>query len=332
MAAATTTDTMSPGIRKVMNRARDYPHERILSLAHHIDVPSLGRAFDRVRKGAASGVDGVTKSSFGNALEENLQILHERLRSGRWRHQPIRRVHIPKEKGKTRPIGISTLSDKLVQSSVTEVLGVIYEQDFLDCSYGFRPGRSAHDALRALNRAVHEGGVQWIIEAERMIAVLPKRMARFGLSLHSDKTRLLSFGRPAKGTTKRCSATFDFLGFTHYWRRTRGGGWMLWCKTRHARQQRALRSIADWCRSHRHESVKTQHAALVRRLRGHFNYFGVNGNLRSLTNLVQAVRRIWLKWLQRRSQRSTLTWESFHVMLERYPLPVPRVIVQIWGT
>ena len=169
-------------------------------------------------------------------------------------------------------------------------------------------------------------------DAERMMAVLPKRMARFGLALHPDKTRLLSFGRPAKGSTVRCSTTFDFLGFTHYWRRTRGGGWMLWCKTRHARQKRAIRSIADWCRSHRHESVKTQHAALVRRLRGHFNYFGVNGNMPRLYNLVQAVRRIWLKWLQRRSQRSTLTWESFHVMLkDRYPLPEPRVTVQIWG-
>jgi hypothetical protein len=107
---------------------------------------------------------------------------------------------------------------------------------------------------------------------------------------------------------------------------------MMWCKTRRARQQRALRSIAEYCRRHRHDAVKMQHAALVRKLRGHFNYFGVNGNLRSLKHLVQAVRRIWLKWLQRRGQRSALTWERFQVMLARFSLPVPRILVQLWST
>jgi RNA-directed DNA polymerase len=437
MAGAKTSRTMSPGLQKVVDRAREHSQERILSLAHRIDVPSLSRAFRRLRSNAAVGVDGVTKAEYGRDLERNLQNLHGRLKSQRWRHQPIRRVHIPKGRGKTRPIGISTLEDKLVQDSVREVLEAIYEQDFLDCSYGFRPGRGAHDALRALNRAVHGGSVQWIIEADivsffdsldrtrllevlrtrvadesllrligkclhagvldgakysepdvgtpqgsvlspllgniylhyaldvwfelqikpclrgrayliryaddfvialedgqdaqRVMAVLPKRMGRYGLALHADKTRLLAFTRPGKGTRDRCPTTFDFLGFTHYWRRTSGGGWMMWCKTRRARQRRAVRSVAEYCRRHRHDAVKTQHAALVRKLRGHFNYFGVNGNLRSLERLVQAVRHTWLKWLQRRSQRGTLNWERFHVMLARYPLPVPRISVQLWG-
>lgn len=169
-------------------------------------------------------------------------------------------------------------------------------------------------------------------DARRVMAVLPQRLGRYGLTLHADKTRLLAFRRPAKWESARCPATFDFLGFTHYWRRSRGGGWMMWCKTRRARHQRAISSLAAYCRSHRHEAVKTQHAALVRRLRGHFNYFGVNGNLQSLERLMQAVRRIWLKWLQRRSQRSTLTWPRFQLLLERYPLPVPRITVQLWAT
>jgi group II intron reverse transcriptase/maturase len=438
MADAKTSGSMSPGLQKVMDRARGHPQERILSLAHRIDVPALERAFRRLRVDAAVGVDGVTKAGYGQDLEHNFRDLHGRLKERQWRHQPIRRVHIPKGEGKTRPIGISALEDKLVQDSVREVLEAIYEQDFLDCTYGFRPGRGAHDALRALNRAVHQGAVQWIIEtdivsffdrldrtrlaemlrsrvadesllrlvgkclhvgvldgeeytepevgttqgsvlspllgniylhnvldvwfereikprlrgrayliryaddfvialedgqdAERVMAVLPKRMGRFGLALHPDKTRLLAFTRPVKGARDRCPTTFDFLGFTHYWRRTRGGGWMMWCKTRRVRQQRAIRSVTEYCRRHRHDAVKAQHAALVRKLRGHFNYFGVNGNLRSLERLVQAVCRIWLKWLRRRSQRSTLNWERFQALLKRFPLPVPRISVQLWVT
>ena len=119
-----------------------------------------------MRKDAAVGVDGVTKEQYGQALETNLQDLHARLKAKRYRHQPIRRIYIPKEQGKTRPIGISAFEDKLVQDAVREVLGAIYEQDFLDCSYGFRPGRSAHQAVRTLDRIVHRGEVSWILEAD----------------------------------------------------------------------------------------------------------------------------------------------------------------------
>ena len=109
---------------------------------------------------------GSRRSSTGRTWRRNLQDLHARLKAKRYRHQPIRRVHIPKDKGKTRPIGISAFEDKLVQDAVREVLEAIYEQDFLDCSYGFRPGRSAHDAVRALDRIVHQGEVNWILEAD----------------------------------------------------------------------------------------------------------------------------------------------------------------------
>jgi retron-type reverse transcriptase len=111
-------------------------------------------------------VDGVTKESYGQGLGDNLRALHERLRTQRWRHQPIRRVHIPKEPGKTRPLGISALEDKIVQGAIREVLEAIYEQDFLDCSFGFRPARSAHDAIRAVHRAVDQGVMNWVLEAD----------------------------------------------------------------------------------------------------------------------------------------------------------------------
>lgn len=150
MPDAKTPEPMSPQLRKVAERAKRDPTERILALAHLIDIAALGRAFDRARKNAAVGVDGVTKEQYGQKLEVRLADLHERLRSKRYRHQPIRRVHIPKDNGKTRPIGISAFEDKLVQDAVREVLEAIYEQDFMPCSYGFRPGRSPHDAVRAL--------------------------------------------------------------------------------------------------------------------------------------------------------------------------------------
>ena len=170
-------------------------------------------------------------------------------------------------------------------------------------------------------------------DARRVMAVLGERLGRFGLSLHPGKTRLLPFRCPPAGQRRgKGPATFDFLGFTVYWERSRMGRWRMGCKTQSARLRRAAQSVHDWCRRHRHLSVKDQHAALGRRLRGHFNYFGVNGNLRSLKLLVEATKRIWHKWLNRRSQRSRLTWERFHALLERFPLPRPRITVQIWGT
>jgi retron-type reverse transcriptase len=138
----------------------------MLALAHHLDVEALERAYKRIRANAAVGIDGVTKKAYGENLERNLQELHHRLKTMQYRHRPIRRLYIEKEGGKQRPIGISCLEDKIVQDALRELLEAIYEQDFMDCSYGFRPGRSPHDALRALNRAIRGGRVNWLIEAD----------------------------------------------------------------------------------------------------------------------------------------------------------------------
>ena len=437
MTDASTSGSMSTALQKVVERAKREPAAKFHSLAHMIDVGLLTEAYHRLRKKAAVGVDGITKEQYGQALEENLRDLHERLRTKRYRHQPIRRVHIPKEKGKRRPIGISTTEDKVVQNALRTVLEAIYEQDFLPCSYGFRPGRSAHDAVRALTRAVDEGEANFILEtdiasffdnvrrehllemlrrrvadgsilrligkclrvgildgeefvrpdegtvqgstlspllgnvylhyafdlwfteevkprlrgkavlvrfaddavfgferqgdAKRVRAVLEKRLARFGLSVNPEKTRLLDFRQPRRTQGRgKGPSTFDFLGFTWYWRRTQQRGWKVTCKTRRARLSRAIRSVYDWCRRHRHLPVKEQHAALGRRIRGHFNYFGVSGNILSLRKLVRVARRAWWKWLNRRSQRSRLTWERYADLLRDFPLPKPRIVVSIW--
>ena len=149
MPDASTSDHVSPELLKVAERAKREPGARFHSLAHLIDVAALRRAYDRVRKNAAVAVDGITKEQYGQGLEARLADLHDRLKTKRYRHQPIRRVHIPKDNGKTRPIGISTIEDKIVQDSIREVLQAVYEQDFHEHSFGFRPGRRAHDAQQA---------------------------------------------------------------------------------------------------------------------------------------------------------------------------------------
>jgi group II intron reverse transcriptase/maturase len=438
MAQSSNWDTMSPELMKVASRARNEPSARFHSLAHLIDVQALERAFHKLRSDAAVGVDGVTKEVYGWELEENLRNLHARLRGKRYRHQPIRRVNIPKDNGGTRPLGISAFEDKIVQEAIREVLSAVYEEDFLPCSYGYRPGRRAHDAVRALDIAAWEGRVNWILEADlrsffdsvphrrlmellrervpdgsllrlvgkclhvgvlegesltvseegtpqgsvlspllaniylhyaldvwfeetvkprmrgkaeivryaddfvvcfereddarRMFEVLPKRMEAFGLTLHPEKTRLIPYVRPPKFQRGgKGPGTFDFLGFTFLWKRTRGGGWASAVKTQSSRMARAIQRIHDFCRRHQHKSVRDQHAGLVQRLHGHINYFGVNGNCVSVNSVIRTAGRSWFKWLRRRSQRHRMNWERFNELLKRLPLPKARVVVKIWG-
>jgi group II intron reverse transcriptase/maturase len=440
MAAASTAKDVSPKLLEVAERARRNPKMRFFSLAHLLDEQALARSYDRIRKDAAVGVDGMTKEQYGQDLTRNLRTLHEQMRSMRYRHQLVRRVHIPKDKGKTRPIGVSCITDKVVQGALCEVLEAIYEPVFFDGSYGFRHGRSAHDALRALNRVLKEQDVRFILEADivsffdsidrtmlmemlrervvdtsllrlvgkclhvgildgeefskpdegtvqgsalspmlgniflhhvldqwfehvvrprmrgqvhliryaddfvitfeleedakRVAEVLPKRFERYGLKLHPDKTRLLPFSRPPRGQGGgKGMATFDFLSFTHYWRRSRWGTWVPGLKTRTARLRRAITAVADFCRRQRHKPVKEQHAGLKRRLEGHFNYFGVNGNIRCLKMLVHEAESLWRKWLRRRSQRTRLTWKRYKAtILRAFPLPSPKICVQIWAS
>jgi RNA-directed DNA polymerase len=169
-------------------------------------------------------------------------------------------------------------------------------------------------------------------EARRVRAVLGKRFGRFGLILHPDKTRLRPCGRPPQEQHRgKGLATFDFLGFTFSWARSRQGRWGMGCTTRRASLRRAKTAIDDWCRRHRHQPIEAQHAALGQRLRGHYNYFGVSGNFRSVLRVVEATKRAWYKWLCRRSQRKRLNWKRFVDLLRQFPLPRPRIVVRIWG-
>jgi RNA-directed DNA polymerase len=161
------SEDTSTRLQRIAQLAREDPERAFLSLAHHIDIELLREAYRRTRKHGAVGVDGQTAAEYEEELQENLRSLLDRFKSGRYKAPPVRRVHIPKGDGEsTRPIGIPAFEDKVLQRAVSMVLEAVYEQDFLDCSYGFRPGRSAHQALEALWHGLMDMGGGWILDVD----------------------------------------------------------------------------------------------------------------------------------------------------------------------
>lgn len=158
--------SLPSNLARVNEAARRDKRTRFTSLLHHVNVAALERSFRRMKRRAAPGVDGETVASYEEDLHAKLVDLCERVHTGRYRSQPVRRVNIPKPDGGTRPLGVPTLEDKILQSAVAEILSAIYEVDFVGLSYGFRPRRSQHDALSALHRAVMSQHVNWVIDAD----------------------------------------------------------------------------------------------------------------------------------------------------------------------
>ena len=427
--------TISTKLERIAKLARDAPDMAFTTLAHHIDIDWVREAYQRTRKDGARGVDGQSAGEYAANLKDNLQSLLDRAKSGTYRAPPVRRVHIPKGSGaETRPLGIPTFEDKVLQRAVVMVLEAVYEQDFLACSYGFRPGRSAHQALEALQhqavvmaggwiveidirkffdrldhgklreilrRRVHDGVLlrligKWLnagvfegggitypdsgspqggvispilaniflhevldvwfdrevkprlagkaalfryaddavflfaneTDARRVLEVLPKRLGKYGLELHPDKSRQIDFRRPDRFPPSGGDAgpgTFDLLGFTHHWGKARSGKWIVKRRTAKDRFRRALKRVGDWCREHRHDDVRTQQQGLAQKVRGHFGYFGITGNFEAISRFLHKVKGLWHKWLERRSQRSRMTWERMARLLKQYPLPPPRI-------
>jgi len=409
------------------------PQAVLTTLSYHVDMDWLREAYRRTRKDGAAGVDEVTAAEYERDLETNLGSLLERFKSGSYRAPAVRRVYIPKEaEGKAeRPIGIPTLEDKVLQRAVVMLLTPIYEQDFLDCSYGFRPGRSGHQALDKLWRAVMGmGGRCWVLEvdirsyfdtvshehvrgfvgkrvqdgvinrmvgkwlkagvmedgqmhypqqgtpqggvispllaniylhevldswferqvrprldgraelirfaddfvivfeqrndAQRVWEKLPKRFGRYGLAIQQAKSRLLDFSRA--GGKGQKPQVFDFLGFTHYWGKSRKGKPVVKRKTSGKKLRKAIKRMYLWCKGNRHMSVAEQWAMLCLKLRGHYSYYGITGNIRSLKSFCLQAKRSWRKWLNRRSRGKHMPWDRFNRLLERYPLPEPRIV------
>jgi RNA-directed DNA polymerase len=433
MADSSRSGTVSTRQERIAELAKIHRDKPVFSLAHHVDADWMRAAFARTRKRGAVGVDGTTAEAYEANLDANLGALIDRMKSGTYRAPPVRRVHIPKGDGsQTRPIGIPTFEDKVAQRAISMLLEPIYEQEFYDFSYGFRLGRSAHQALDALMQGARELGGGWVLDVDvskffdtldheqlrdllrkrvgdgvvvRMVGkwlnagvleggiihhadlgtpqggvispllaniylhevlddwwvkevlprlrgrafliryaddfvvvfndhsdalrvqeVLPERFARFGLTLHPTKTRLVPF-RMNAGDDRRepPPGSFDFLGFTHYWGRSRNGSPTILRKTASPRFSRALSAVNQWLRQKRHLPVAAQAEALGEKLRGHYEYYGIRGNSRAINRFAYEVRVLWRKWLSRRSQRAWLTWDAFNRLLTKYPLPPARL-------
>jgi RNA-directed DNA polymerase len=436
MAGASKPVDVSTKQQRIAELAGQSPEMGFTSLAYFMDLDWMLEAFNRTRKDGAVGVDGQDGEDFAADLMGNLQSLLDRAKSGTYQAPPVRRVHIPKAGSatETRPLGIPTFEDKVLQRAVVMVLESVYEQDFKDCSYGFRSGRSAHQALDSLWRQTMNMRGGWIVDvdirkffdtidhghlrdflqrrirdgvllrligkwlnagvledgcvthpeqgspqggvvspilsniflhyvlddwferevqprlkgqafliryaddfvmgfsceedARRVMDVLPKRFEKYGLTIHPEKTRLVPFERPGgdlKGVnsaTRTPAGTFDLLGFTHHWARSRNGNWVVKRKTSKSRFSRGLKALSEWCRLNRHHPRKDQHRTLSQKLVGHYAYYGITGNSMALGRYRTAATWIWKRWLSRRRRRGKrMTWDRLNRFLKRYPLP-----------
>lgn len=428
--------------QRIAELARERPQECFTALNHYLTVDWLKAAYERVKPKSAPGVDGQSWSDYGKHLDENLRGLLDRAKSGRYYAPPVKRVHIPKGDGKeTRGIGMPTIEDKVLQRAIAMLLEPIYEQDFKSFSYGFRPERSAHEALALIWSQCMNQGIRWILEvdirkyfdtlkkewlrkfldrrvrdgvirrlidkwlkagvmekgqlsypedgtpqggvispllsnvylhevldcwfmeevkprmkgktflvrfaddfivgfekkedAEKVYRVLFKRFEKYGLSLHPEKTRLVPFGRPEETKDDQDGGptpeTFDFLGFTHYWGKSRKGRWVIRRKTMRKRLARGFKAISQWCRENLHESMLKQVEQLGRKLKGHFGYYGITGNAASLQRFRWGVIKIWQKWLARRGDPKGMPWERMLKLLDFFYLPEARVVHSVYA-
>lgn len=179
-------------------------------------------------------------------------------------------------------------------------------------------------------------GFRDLRDAQRMMEVLPKRFGKYSLTIHPDKTRLVPFRKPSATATDRDRpderpGTFDFLGFTHFWARSRRGHWIIKRKTASNRFSRAVRSIDVWCRGNRHQPIGLQQQKLNQKIRGHCAYYGITGNGSALARFYCNVTKSWWKWLNRRNRQRELTWEAFACLLKRYPLAHVRTVHSVYG-
>lgn len=429
-------------LQRIAEKARKDPACRFTSLFHLMNEELLRECFRSLRNDAAAGIDEVTKEEYTENLEGNLAVLVEKLHQMSYIPLPVRRVYIPKPgSSKQRPLGIPALEDKLVQAGLTRILNAIYEADFIDDSYGFRPERGCHDALRALSDEVegqrihhivdadikgffdnvqHEwmmkflehriadkrvlqyvkrflkagimedgkfeasdqgtpqGGVispilanvylhysldlwftrvfqkscwgqsrliryaddfvvcfQFKDEAIRFRGELDERLAKFGLEIAQEKTKIIEFGPCAASKAKRRGEkpqTFDFLGFTHYCGKTRDGRRFRMKRITSRKKFTAkIRTFRDWLKANRTLPTREIMKKVALKVQGHFNYYGVTDNTRGINKFAFNVQRLLFKWLNRRGKRGCMNWEDFKLLLKKFPLPRPRIKVNLFA-
>ena len=420
----------------ISGHARRDPDFQFTSLAHLLNVEYLRDCYKSLNRNKAVGIDNVSWEEYGMNLDDNLELLVSRLKRKKYKPIPARRVYIPKSETEKRPLGISALENKIVERGITWILESIYEQDFLNGSYGFRPKRNGHQALKGLNDLIMFQPVNHIVEADikgffdnvsherlmefiqirikdttllnlikkflkagyvddgilvkpdtgtpqgsilspmlaniflhyvldtwfettvkshvkgfcaivryaddfvcvvryakearRIERGLQNRFNKYGLELHPTKSRNLSFGRFERENAKRQNRranTFDFLGFTHYCDRSRKGNFKVGRKTSRKKYTAKCRAMNAWLKAIRNQ-VKTKEwwKILKAKLRGHFQYYGVSENYDGIARFYKFTIRTVRKWLNRRSQKRKMNWDSYTKYLERYPLPKPKIV------
>ena len=432
--------TKLTGIAEV---ARLRPNEKFTSLAHLINADMLRMCHNEMDGKKATGVDAVTKEGYNQNLDKNLIDLVFRMKRQAYRPQPVRRTYIQKQgSSQLRPLGIPAYEDKLVQSALSKILVSIYEQEFLDSSFGFRPNRGCHDALKVLGNIIdhrptnyvvdvdiraffdhvdHEWMIKFIehriqdpniirlikrflkaglmdagerhettegvsqggqaspvlaniylhyvmdlwfekrirkqckgsaymvryaddavfcfqfeAEAREFYTALADRLTQFGLEISKEKSKIIAFGQYATKKAKDKDGksgkpeTFDFLGFTHYCSTRQDGSFRVKRKTSNKKYRASLLRVKLWIKENRHFPKKILMDALRRKLLGNYRYYGITDNTRALRSFRQEVRRHLFKFLNRRSQRRSYTWDGFELFLKKYPLPKPKIYVNIF--
>ena len=432
---------MTVDLQKLTEMARSDRKMRFTSLMGMLfRADGLRDSFDRQPANRAVGVDGERKDAYGLRLEVRMADLSTRLRCGGYRPKPSRRVYIPKANGGMRPLGIPSFEDRIVQDRLSRILQAIWEPEFRDCSFGFRPARSAHDALRRLAEVATNEGTQWIVEADikgffnhvshdhlmrflghriadpRLLEVLRRflkagvledgviaaseegtpqgglvspvlaniylhyvldwwfegkfarsclgtakliryaddylacfqyekdarrfldemqeRLKAFALEVEPSKTQLLRFGRGAWVDSRKHNgqrpATFSFLGITHYVGTSRSGRFVVGRTTDAKRMRKKLKELSIKIGLLRQSGGKEMLLYTQQHLRGHINYYGVSGNARKVATYVWLAGKALFKWLNRRSQRKSLTWRKWYDLIDNGLLPRPRIVHNLY--
>jgi RNA-directed DNA polymerase len=427
---------MTTGLERIADKAGCEPKLRFTSLAHHITKERVWENLCQIPNKSAAGVDGQTVTEAKESFEEWVAAMLQSIHRKGYRAPDIRRVYIPKPgKQEMRPLGVPPVADRALQRSASQVLSAIYEQDFLPCSFGGRPGRGAHQALATLQERIAGGKIEWVWEADlknffgslshewmlrfvehrvgdqRLISLirrwlkagvlengevhpseegtpqggsvsvllsnvylhyvldlgfervvkprlrgeacmvryiddfvlcfqyradalraqeaLAKRLRKFSLTLEPKKTKLVEFGRfahrHASKRGRKRPGTIYFLGFTLYCTRNQKGNFRIGLRTEKTRLRRALVHLQNQMRQTRHLSLQEQANHLNQMLRGHYAYYGIGGNFRTLQRVHRAVERYWRKMLSSRSWPGTVYWKHFQRIKEQFPLLRPKL-------
>jgi len=427
----------------ITKRSIHNPQEKFTSLKHLLNVEYLNECYKELKRGKAAGVDGKRKEDYTDEeIREEIENIASKIKANRYRPKPAKRVYIQKANGKQRPLGIPAVIDKVVQLAIKKILEAIYEPHFLNNSYGFRPNRNCHQALKAVHTMVMTKPINWIIdvdikgffdnvdhhwmiecleqkisdprfksliikflkagaieqgkysktdkgtpqggilspllaniylhyvidlwfeevekkkitgyaeiiryaddfiigaqtkpEAYQILKDLKERLNKFKLEVSIEKTGIKEFGRYAQQNSinrgKRKPETFDYLGFTHYCSKSSKGNFLMKVRTNAKRQRKALKEMNIWLKKIRNKyKAKQIWKRLSGKLQGHYNYYGVSSNSRSINNYHYQTRRLVFKWMNRRSQKQSFNWQEFSHYLKLYPLPKPTLVYNMYN-